>query len=369
MARSFLVPINLNQQELQNPRLQNLASPPSSPVSGQAFYDTANNAAYVYNGSAWVAGDASKLSGTIPNGALATNPLARANHTGNQTASTISDLSTVVHAYTLDSFALPAANVALNSKKITGLANPTATGDAATYDFVISQTQSSAAGIASKPPVRAVATANVASLTGAQTVDGVSLIAGDRVLLTAQTTTTANGVYNVSAGAWTRTTIEGAAPGELEGGALWLVTEGTTNTGTQWRQATTGTITVGTTPISVVQFSAAAPYAPGNGLSLTGATFAVVPKSAGGLSVDGTGVYLDTTIACRKYAVSLGDGSTTTFVLTHNLNTQDVVMQVRQAGSPYGTVECDMQATSVNTSTLIFATAPASNAYRFVAHG
>jgi len=70
---------------------------------------------------------------------LATDPLARANHTGTQLASTISDFDTQVRTNRLDQMAAPIANVALNSQKITGLATPTVSTDAATKDYVDTQ--------------------------------------------------------------------------------------------------------------------------------------------------------------------------------------------------------------------------------------
>ena len=369
MARQFLTPINLNQNELQNARLQNLATAPASPVSGQTYFDTVLLAQYTWNGTAWAAADATKLSGTIPNTALAINPLARANHTGTQVAATISDLATTVQGYHLNQFAAPTANIPMAGFTLTGLNTaPNAAGQAAEYSWVIGQVQSAAAGIASKPPVQAVATANIA-LSGLAAIDGYTPVAGDRILVTGQTTATQNGVYNAASGAWTRTTIDGAAPGEIETGALWLVNQGTVNAATQWRVATTGTIVIGTTNISIVQFGAAAAYSAGNGISLSGGVFAVNPVSGGGINVASGGVSVDPTVVARKFAATIGDGSTTAILVTHNLGTQDVIMQVRQAGTPYAEVECDMAATSTNTATFTFAVAPAASAYRAIVHG
>ena len=70
---------------------------------------------------------------------LATDPLARANHTGTQTASTISDFDTQVRTSRLDQMAAPTASVALNAQKITGLADPTNAQDAVTLNYITTQ--------------------------------------------------------------------------------------------------------------------------------------------------------------------------------------------------------------------------------------
>ena len=70
---------------------------------------------------------------------LATDPLARANHTGTQTASTISDFDTQVRTNRLDQMAAPTASVAMNSQKITGLASPTNNDDAVSLGYLNSQ--------------------------------------------------------------------------------------------------------------------------------------------------------------------------------------------------------------------------------------
>ena len=70
---------------------------------------------------------------------LATDPLARANHTGTQTASTISDFDTQVRTSRLDQMAAPTASVSLNSQKIIGLADPTSNQDAVTLKYLTDQ--------------------------------------------------------------------------------------------------------------------------------------------------------------------------------------------------------------------------------------
>jgi hypothetical protein len=70
---------------------------------------------------------------------LATDPLARANHTGTQTASTVSDFDTQVRTSRLDQMAAPSAAVALNAQKITGLADPTNAQDAVTLNYITTQ--------------------------------------------------------------------------------------------------------------------------------------------------------------------------------------------------------------------------------------
>ena len=76
------------------------------------------------------------LAGSIDNGKLATDPLARANHTGTQLASTVSDFDTQVRTSKVTDLAAPTGSFSMNSQKITNLATPTSNTDASTKAYV-----------------------------------------------------------------------------------------------------------------------------------------------------------------------------------------------------------------------------------------
>lgn len=358
-----LVNIDLNKNELQNARLQNLAAAPGSPVVGQIYHDTANLSPYFWNGSAWVPMDATKRTG-IPLANLATDPLARANHTGTQLAATISDFNTAVRTNRLDQMTAAAADTSMGGFKLTNVAAPVSGTDAANKQYV----DDVVASISWKNEVRVATTANGALATAyanGQTVDGTVLATGDRILLKDQTTQTENGIYIVnSSGAPTRAT-DADSGGEINGAAVF-VTNGTTNAGTRWVCNTSGTITLGSTAIAFVQFGGGAAYTAGNGLTLSANDFNV--GAGTGITVQADTVSIDTAVVARKFVSNVGDGSSTSIVLTHNLNTQDIEVNLLDASSK-AVVVCDVVATSVNTCTLSFSSAPAANAYRAIVIG
>lgn len=362
----FGVSIDLTKNELQNAVFHKLGGAPSAPVEGQVYTNSVDHIVYYWNLTEWVPMDA-RARTSIPNSALATDPLARANHTGTQPASTVSDFDTQVRTSRLDQMAAPTASVSLNSQKITNLGAPTpGSNDGARIVDVENAVQSAAAGIDNKPSVRVVANTNIV-LSGLQTVDDVSLVAGDRVLPRAQSTASQNGPYIVSAGAWSRAT-DGDANGELTPGAFWFVEEGTVYGKTQWRIENTGTITVGTTPITINQFGAAAGYSQGDGILFTGSVISVKPVSGGAITVGASGVDIDASKVVQKKAFTIGDGASTSFTCTHNLNNQDVITQVREIATNevWGV---GIQNNGVNTVVVSFASAPALNSFRVVVQG
>jgi len=115
-------------------------------------------------------------------------------------------------------------------------------GDKANFDLVVR-------GV--KGPVRAATTANI-TLSNTQTIDGVSLVAGDRVLVKNQSTGSQNGIYDVvSGGAWTRS-VDFDADTEVRGGTVVAVSEGTVNGDRTAQLTTNDPITIGTTALTFV---------------------------------------------------------------------------------------------------------------------
>jgi len=131
-------------------------------------------------------------------------------------------------------------------------------------------------GLAWKQPVRAATTANI-TLSGTQTVDGIALVAGNRVLVKNQSAPAQNGIYLVAAGAWTRAT-DFDAEAETAGAAV-LVQLGTINADTGWVQ-TAEVTTIGTDTVTFVQFQGPGLYVAGGGLTLTGNSFDIGTASS-----------------------------------------------------------------------------------------
>lgn len=205
------------------------------------------------------------------------------------TAAKISDFDTQVRTSRLDQMAAPTASVSLNSQKITNLATPTADGDAATKAYVDATKQ----GLDVKDSVHVATTANI-TLSGLQTLDGVLLVAGDRILVKNQTTASDNGIYVAASGSWTRAT-DFDTSAKITSGAFTFVEEGTTQADSGWVLTTDATITLGTTALSFTQFSGAGQIDAGTGLSKTGNTLNVGTASASRIVVNADNIDLATT--------------------------------------------------------------------------
>jgi len=457
MPRKFLVSIDLSKNELQNAVIQNLATAPASPAAGQIYYNTVDNQLYIYNGTRWeVAGNAvqsgllanrpaagsvdagtiyyatdtylfyysdgsawtqTNAFGTITaqttygassgNGSATT--YARADHThgtpalGTSTPNAISGAASAAgtasvpskedhtHAFT------PSQDLSMAGYKLTSVATPTASTDAANKGYVDSVAQ----GLDTKASVVAATTTNgtlATAFANGQVIDGVTLVTADRILIKNQTDATANGIYTVNAsGAPTRSTDMDA--GSEFPSAYVFVEQGTVNADTGWVCTNNAPVTLGSTNIVWAQFSGAGTYTANNGVLLTGSVFSFAPQSGKGLETGASGakvklattsglnitsdlavgagngisvlantVAIDSAVVVSKYAASIGDGSATSYTVTHNLNTRDVVVTIYDNSSPYAEVMCDVQHATTNTITVLFSVAPTSNQYRVVVH-
>jgi len=151
---------------------------------------------------------------------------------------------------------------------VTVTQDPTVALDLATKQYVDAVAQ----GLDPKASCVAATTANI-TLSGTQTIDGVALIAGDRCLVKDQTLSQDNGIYLVAAGAWTRATDMDSW---LEvPGAFTFIEQGTAYADTGWVCTSNAGGTLGTTPITWVQFAGVGSYTAGTGLTLTGTQFSI----------------------------------------------------------------------------------------------
>jgi len=160
-------------------------------------------------------------------------------------------------------------SLSLGGNRIVSIATPVYSDDAATKSYV----DNSTLGLNLKSSCVAATTANI-TLSGAQTIDGVSCVAGNRVLVKNQTAQENNGIYVVSTGAWGRSSDANTWISLV--GATVFITGGTTLASTTWSSTISSGGTLGTTPVTFAQFAGSQTYSAGAGLSLVGNTFSLI---------------------------------------------------------------------------------------------
>lgn len=325
-------------------------------------------------------------------------------------------LDTRVQANRLDQMAAPTSSVSFNSQKITSLADPTSAQDAATKAYV----DAARMGLDFKESVRLATTAAGGNLdlNGPETIDGKATSPENRVLVKNQTNAAQNGIYVVKAGAWVRAAdANGTADtGEVTSGMFVFVEDGDTQADSSWVLTTDGAITVGATNLTFVQFSGAGQITAGAGLTKDGNTLNVggtenritvnadtvdIASTYAGqntittVGTIGTGTWQGNAVAVAyggtgastaadaranlgattKYAATItGNGAATSFTITHNLNTTDVVVMIYDTLSGNNdVVYAEVRIASVNTITVMFDQAPAGGGtpqtYRVVVVG
>jgi hypothetical protein len=275
MARRFLTPINLSQLELENPSFQKLASDPTSPVTGQFYYNTVSNLIKFYNGESWI--ELRKLTTEevqdLVNGLI---------FAGNGISSIYND----------------------NSNTLT-ISNTGVTSLIGTADEV---TVSASAGAVTLSLPEDITVQNLV-------VSGALTVSGSATYINTEIVTIDDNIIVLNSNSAGSPTLNAGV--EIERGT-------SANVSILWNESSDNWT----------------------------------------LSNDGTNFHGIT----RKHSSNIGNGSSTQFSITHNLNTRDVSVQVYD-NATFDTVDVDVVRTDVNTVTLTFSTAPSVNSYRVLVVG
>lgn len=282
------------------------AGAPASLAGGELAYNEVGNV--LYYGAGDSGGNATSIIPIAGTGSFL--PL-----TGTSTASTNitfsgttsftgtvsgSALSSYVSAFRLDQFALPTGDISHNGFKVTNLADPTNPQDAATKAYV----DAARSGLDVKDSCRVATTASI-TLSGLQTIDGITLSSGDRVLVKDQSTSSQNGIYTAASSSWTRATDFDSAA-EVTSGAFVFVEAGSANAGKGYVLTTLNPISVGTTPLTFTQFSEAGAITVGasGGLTYTNNTLTI--------NTDGSTISINGSNQLRIHTGYTGQTSITT---------------------------------------------------------
>ena len=431
MAQKFLTNIDLNQNQLINAKFEALATNPSSGnFEGRMYFNTATFTLMVYANAGWKKSVHSIVSGGGAGIAEALT-VSESNGTVTLTLNVADTDSAGLLPAAMWNMLTDATPDATSSKLVkrdgsgnAKVATPTDPAHIATKGYVDAARQ----GLDVKQSVKVATTAAVnlaADLQTGDVIDGVTLAAGDRVLVKNQVSGSENGIYvAVASGTALRSSDANGTvdTGELKPGTFAFVEEGTVNSDKGFVVSTNGTITIDSTAIAWTQFSGAGSFEAGDGLSQSGNTINVnvtsnrtaitadaidisanyvgqtsittlgtittgvwdgtdVAVTAGGtnsstasgartnLAADGTqGAGVSVPVLARVVTKVIGDGSATGIAIQHGFATRDVLVQVYDAAT-YDTVICDVVRTDTNNVTVTFSVAPTLNSYRVVITG
>lgn len=280
------------------------------------------------NGSLTSIGGLPGTSGLLRKTAANTYTLDTASYlTGNQTITVSGDATgsgTTAITLTLANSGASAGtyrSVTVDTKgRVTAGTNPTTLSgygitDAYTKTEVDSAISSAAMGLDPKESVRAIATSFI-TLFGAQTIDGVSCVVGDRVLVIGQTNAYDNGIYVVSAGVWSRSS-DANVSAEVTSGMYTFVSEGALNANTGWYLTTDDPIILGTTGLNFIKFTGAGSILAGTGIDKAGDTLSVSTElqgyhnnaSSGMIARTATGTVAARTLSVSGSGVSISNGN------------------------------------------------------------
>jgi hypothetical protein len=246
-----------------------------------------------------------------------------------------------------------------NVAKVINSMAPTAAGDLTTKGYVDELLN----GMTWKASARVSPSANINLAAPGATVDGVTMTTSDRLFLKSQTLPAQNGVYvyNGPSTPLTRSSDANTSV-KLQGMAI-RVTEGTSSADTSWL-IVTDSITIDTTALTFTQLGASA-----------AAATEVIPGVAEIATQAETNAGSDdirfiTPLKLANWSrralangLTIGDGSATSYSITHNWNDRDYLIVVYRNSGNFDEVETEKQR-GLNSATLVFNSPPALNSFR-----
>ncbi len=370
--------IDLAQNELQNTAIQRLATAPGSPVKGQIYFNTVHNRLFCYNGSEWIGADS-----------------VGATMTGDNIITAINGSNSLIDDDNLSQGVRDAVSKAHDTHSISDV-----TGLQDTLDGKVDDSQ-----VLTNVPINAEFTDTVTTINGKTgTIDkaditALGIPAQDTTYTTFTTTkdglvpkTTSSNTtdYLRRDGTWasppdteyTLPTATSTVLGGIKSGTdITIDASGNVSVNDNSHEHTienvTGlqddldlkeTIAGAATKASTAE-SNAKTYADGLITDLLGSaptTLDTLNELAEALGNDpnfATTVTNSLATKTSKFTQTIGDGTSVSIVLTHNLNTRDAVVMIRTTGAPYEQVIADVEMTTLDTATVRFAVAPSINQY------
>lgn len=251
-----------------------------------------------------------------------------------------------------------------SAARIVNLLDPTLAQHPATKAYVDAAVE----GLAWKDSVRVASTASINLASPGATIDGITMTTGDRFLAKDQSTASQNGIYVWNGAATPATRAPDMSTAAEVEQAVVTVEEGT-SAGATFRQ-TAVNVTLDTTNLAFTTFGTSAPAASES----TAGIAELATQTEVNTGTDDARIVTPLKLASYsgrklKYAANVGDNSATSIAVTHNLGTLDVSVYVYENGGNKRQVMCEVRHTDTNTVTLLFASAPASAAYRVVVLG
>ena len=312
----ILTNYDFNQNEIQNVAIQRLATAPSTPtpVKGQVYFNTTNNRLFYYNGAEWIAADGIGATMTGDNIIDAINISAQIIDDDNLSANVNNAIAAMHTTHAISD--------------VTGLQTA--------LDGKVDDSQ-----VLTNVPANALFTDTVYTLP----VAGVSL-GGVKSGTDITVDASGNVTINDDSHNHVISNIDGLSDA-LDALPTTAEAEGYASTAESNAKSYTDTA-----------LSNLVDSAPGalDTLNELAAALGNDPNFA---------TTITNTLATKanKYSTTLGNGTNTSFVVTHNLNSRDVVITIRETGTPYAQVITDVEMTTVNTVTVKFAVAPTSAQY------